>query len=222
MAPTEEQLPIEAFNLDEIGTEIHREQARKERQKHVTVTQELCTKENNSTDWIVENTWNKMNVKGTSIRGIFTKLKVDNYPLLKNDANVDDELKRVMRMRNNEYKLSKNDVFQPWKPIDSNDLEIKLAQVSQYTEDSDMLSVSSNQTLTSADQLLISGSKYAFTGTSSHLYIKPLPMRYNQMEVVTYHQMLAETTMAYVRKLSFLFLSTVFFVICFFISHTTA
>lgn len=198
MAPAEEQLPIEAFNLDQTGTEIRRELAQKERQKEVQVTQEWCNEENNSTDWIVEHTWNKMNVKGTSLRGIFTKLKVDNYPLLNNNGNVDDELKRIMRMRSNEYKLSKNDVFQPWKPIDSNDLEIKLAQIAQYSESSDKLSMDSYQTST-ADQLLVSGGKYAFSGTSSHLYIIPLPMRYNQMEVVTYHQMLAETTMAFVR-----------------------
>lgn len=198
MAPAEEQLPIEAFNLDQTGTEIRRELAQKERQKEVQVTQEWCNEENNSTDWIVEHTWNKMNVKGTSLRGIFTKLKVDNYPLLNNKGNVDDELKRIMRMRSNEYKLSKNDVFQPWKPIDSNDLEIKLAQIAQYSESSDKMSMDSYQTST-ADQLLVSGGKYAFSGTSSHLYIVPLPMRYNQMEVVTYHQMLAETTMAFVR-----------------------
>lgn len=149
-----------------------------------------------------------MNVKGTAIRGIFTKLKVDNFPLLNNkeQGNTADELKRIMCMRRNEYRLSKNDVFQPWKPIDSNDLEIKLAQISQYTESNDSLSLDSNYPV---DQLSDSVNKYALSGTSSHLYIKPLPMRYNQMEVVTYHQMLAETTMAYV-IMYFRFLCNIF------------
>lgn len=197
MVPTEEQLPIEAFNLDEIGTEMRRELARKERIAETEVTRQWCTKENNSTDWIVKNTWDKMEAKGTSLRGIFTSLKVDNYPLLYINAQQSSDLKRITLWRATENRLSRTDVFHPWEPIHSNDLETKLAQIPYYSESYDGLSVDSTETLDHFDI------KYAMSGTSSHLYIKPLSMRYNQMEVVTYSQMLSESTMAYVRTIMF-------------------
>lgn len=193
-APTEEQLPIEAFNLDETGTEMRREVARKERIAETECTRQRCAKENNATDWIVKNTWDKMEVKGTSLRGIFTKLKVDNYPLLYINEQQITDLKRITLWRNAENRLSRTDVFYPWEPIHSNDLEIKLAQIPNYSESYDGSSEDSTETLSHANR------KYSISGTSSHIYIIPLPIRYNQMEVVTYSQMMFETTMAYVRR----------------------
>lgn len=207
VAPDDEKLPLEAFDLDKVGAHGLSVFAQLERdavQSSITSESAALTK---ITNFIISTTWDLMEVKGKNVRGIFTRLKVENYALSHPDPKAVDDLQRAIMWRSSERPVSKHDVFHPWIPKDEPKEYEQLA-----------LSLAHRPTFTSAEVLLkksasdVSGSQnpnpgcnakcyvFSLSGTPSHEFIIPIPMRYTQFEVVTYHQMVAEIIMGFVRN----------------------
>lgn len=193
-APDDEKLPIEAFNLDKEGTQFQCEIARVERDVEKRKILEEGGECDRITDIVKSTTWDRMDVKGKNVRGIFTRLKVENYSLLYTNKIKEEELNRVKMWRENERLVSKNDVFQPWTPTPLSELELILTQKPDYHEPDEINSSTSGDSIVD----FMNKHKYSLSGTSSHQFISPLPMRYKQIEVVCYHQMVAENIMGYV------------------------
>lgn len=198
-APDDEKLPIQDFNLDMEGAERLNELARLDRETEEKNIISQCIEYNRITEIIKLRTWSLMDVKGKQLRGIFTKMKVENYSLLYGDTQRSDDLEKVKLWRAAEHFVSGKDVFQPWKPKPLDQLELMLGHVPGYNEadEFEKLSYVSGESETS-----LSNNKYTLTGTTSHIFIKTLPIRYNQMEVITFHQMMAENIMGYVSYFS--------------------
>lgn len=65
--------------------------------------------------WIIEKCWKPIKVKGSKLRGIFSRISVENFPLLEDD---NEELyARIKLIRRIENTVSYEDMFLPWRPI---------------------------------------------------------------------------------------------------------
>lgn len=209
--PIEEQLPINSFNLDLYGAQSLIEIARNHRELEHQRLKDQCHEQNELIDWIKKNTWDLMEVKSTKLRGIFSKLCVENYALKFTDDEFEENIKRIQFRRSRELMASSNDIFNPWLPRNVDQLEQQLSRRPCIVKDGDVAlgrNVSfaarirshftfRNQKSVSED-LPEAGVNYALSGTSTHLYVRPLDIRYAQMEVVSYNQMYAEHQMGLV------------------------
>lgn len=199
VAPEDEKLPLEAFDLDKEGTHSLSVFAQVERdavQCSITSESAALTK---ITNLIISITWDLMEVKGKNVRGIFTRLKVENYALGLPDPKAADNLERAILWRSAERPVSKNDVFHPWIPKKYDQLALSLAHRPTFTGDDGLLEKSASDL--SDSKILPAGCNiFSLSGTPSHEFIIPHKMRYNQFEVVTYHQMVAEIIMGFVRN----------------------
>lgn len=199
-APDDEKLPIEDFNLDKEGAKQHDELARINREqveKRINAESDAL---NRITNIIKESTWDLMQVKGKQVRGIFTRLRVENYALNFPNKKRDYDLQRITMWRAAERCVAHDDIFEPWKPMEFGEMEMMLSSRPTYTDFETRSRNSSSTTIgekTEAQKLKLKN-KFAFSGTPSHKYIAPLDLRYQQMEVVTYQQLMAEIIMGYV------------------------
>lgn len=198
VAPEDEKLPLEAFDLDKEGAHSLSVFAQVERdsvQSSITSESAALTK---ITNLIISTTWDLMAVKGKNLRGIFTRLKVENYALSHPDPKAADNLQRAIMWRSSETPVSKYDVFHPWIPKKYEQLALSLAHRPTFTSVEGLLKKSSSDQ--SGSQILTDGCNvFSLSGTPSHEFIIPLTMRYTQFEVVSYHQMVAEIIMGFVR-----------------------
>lgn len=208
--PIEEQLPIQSFNLDVDGKQSLIEKARNNREMEMENLKKVCEEQNALIDWIKRNTWDLMEVKSTKLRGIFSKLCVENYALRCPDKKRELQLKRIHFWRTREQMSSAGDIFFPWIPRNVQQLEEQFAiepsvvqtaeaGLSSFTSFANL--VRSHFSFLKQDNgmnVTESEANYALSGTSTHLYVKPLPIRYGQMEVVTYNQMFLENQMGFV------------------------
>lgn len=208
----DEQLPIQSFNLDVDGTHSVIELARQGRQFEHCRMKQFCAEQNELIDWIKGHTWNLIEIKSTKLRGIFTRLCVENYALHYPDEVREKELRRIHFWRSRERMASSNDVFYPWMPRTIAQLEEQLNLVPRLARTDESILDYLNSTtdraisITSANrsqesQLSLrsqTDDNFALSGTSTHLYVKPLRIRYSQLEVVSYNQMYAEHQMGLV------------------------
>lgn len=199
IAPEDEQLPIEEFNVDWEGITIAERSAQLQRNADENGIRQECEHLTAFTEAIKEISWNKMDVKGRNIRGIFTRLKVENYSLLYPEKEMEVALQKARVWRSTEQMVARNDTFQPWIPLSMEDL------VAQLASQPDCVSPRNPDSLGGGDSyerlsnsLLAQKNQYTLTGTSSHNFIKPIPLRYSQLEVVTYYQMHLENVLGYV------------------------
>lgn len=199
MAPEDEQLPIEEFNVDWDGIAFAEQNAEKQRNEDEHKIREECKQLNSFTEAIKAVSWNQMEVKGRNIRGIFTKLKVENYSLLFPEKQMEQELQRVRVWRRTEQMVAQNDTFQPWVPMSMDELVALLANKP------DCITPRNPESMEGGDSMEAFGisitapkNQYTMTGTSSHMFIKPISLRYSQLEVMTYYQMHLENIMGYV------------------------
>lgn len=209
--PSEEQLPINSFNLDPCAEQSLIELARAKRQQEHENLKQLCLERNQLIDWIKQNTWELMEVKSTKLHGIFTKLCVENYALHHTDKEFEENIRRIHFWRSREQIAGGNDIFHPWIPRSVDELEKQLtikpnmtrvdeSFVRNYISFADRVRSHfsfKNQKSQSLDYT-DSNANYALSGTSTHLYVKPLEIRYGQMEVISYNQMYAEHQMGFV------------------------
>lgn len=199
-ASEEEKLPIEAFNIDKWGTEIKVQKAQDDRDLEMEKMKKWHQDENKTIDLIIDRTWNKMKTKALTIRGIFTKLRVENYPLLQESLADAQKLEQVKLWRQMENRVSINDTFLPWKPREANKLQLMLAHMPHFN-DVDRIS---HVELVAVDSLTEANRcKYSLSGSNSYKFISPFPLRYDQLDVVTFYQMVAENVMGQVRIISF-------------------
>lgn len=183
------KLPIRIFNLDKKMADSLIDSGRKERNIEEKNMETFIIAQNKVTNCIKSICWDTISVKGATIRGIFTKLNVENYALLHPDPIQTENLNRLMISRGIEYLVSKSDVFLPWKPKSTSQLEIILSHPPDWQEPLSFYSTRSSEYV---------NSKFSLSGTSSHQFIEPLSIRYRQMEVVSFQQMKDEKLMAYV------------------------
>lgn len=79
--PVAERIELDVFNIANEWTKIKAEEAAEQREiedKRMEACIEAQSKVNEA---IVQQCWNSMEIKGCQIRGIFTKVNVDNFPL---------------------------------------------------------------------------------------------------------------------------------------------
>lgn len=181
----EEKLPIHEFNLDSNHVENMIRKAEKDRQEETGKMQEFITSQNEISEWIRKSCWDQMSVKSTKVRGIFTNLFIENYPVLEMDGIWEKRLNQILMWIKLEN-LTNSDKFLPWKPIPTSQLEHVLAQEPR------VLALEKVK----VDQGMASGTPLA-SGTSTRDFITSKLPRYNQLEVVTFEQMHVEKIFGY-------------------------
>ncbi|XP_037027792.1 cilia- and flagella-associated protein 43 [Bradysia coprophila] len=193
--PSNTKLDINEFNLNAEATDTFLEEAQQDRLEKEAYLTQFCVSQSKITELILASTWDPIDVKGTTLRGVFTKLKVENYALLKASENIENDLARTILYRKAENLVSQDDIFEPWIPKTTSQLEIGLSKLPGYKRDKiGEINYNDNDQV---EQQPNSNYILPLSGTSSHIYIRPFPYRYNQMEVVTYQQMYAETVMGF-------------------------
>ncbi|XP_059620690.1 cilia- and flagella-associated protein 43-like, partial [Phlebotomus argentipes] len=185
VCPDEEKLPIHEFNLDSNHVENMIKRAERDRQEEIGKMQEFIAAQNEITEWIRKSCWDQMSVKSTKVRGIFSSLFIENYPVLQIDEIWEKRLSQIMmwiRLEN----LTNSDKFLPWKPIPTSQLEYVLAQEPR---------------ILSLEKVKVDDGKATRTplasGTSAREFITSQLPRYNQLEVVTFEQMHVEKIFGY-------------------------
>lgn len=197
--PSNTKLDINEFNLNAEETDKFLDEAQRDRLEKEDFLTKFCSSQNKLTALILSRTWDSIDVKGTTLRGVFTKLKVENYALIKSNELVDD-LERIVLHRRAETFVNRGDIFEPWIPKTTSQLEIGLNKLPGCTRDTN--GAFNNDDNGQVEQHQNPHYVLPLSGTTSHLYIRPFPYRYNQMEVVTYPQMRAETVMGFVNNIS--------------------
>lgn len=192
--PSNTKLDINEFNLNAEATDTFLEEAQQDRLEREAYLTKFCLSQSKITELILASTWDPIDVKGTTLRGVFTKLKVENYALLKDNENIENDLARTVLYRKSENLVSQGDMLEPWIPKTTSQLEIGLSKLPGYNRDKNPDDNEQMEQQPNPNYIL------PLSGTTSHVYIRPFPHRYNQMEVVTYQQMRAETVMGFVSR----------------------
>lgn len=116
--PVAERIELDVFNIANEWTKIKAEEAAQGRvleEKRMEAFIEAQTKVNEA---IVKKCWDSMQIKGCQIRGIFTKVNVDNFPLtIMSAIKKNRALDNAMLWRKLEVMASCKDEFLPWIPI---------------------------------------------------------------------------------------------------------
>lgn len=191
-------LPIHMFNIDVDGTEALNEMTRKRCQIEHEELLEFCKEQEKTVNWIKQNTWDLMEVKSLKLRGIFSSLCIENYPLRVSDHDSDLAQEITIFQRKKECSVSAVDIFLPWIPKSTSELENELTIMPNIVRAIDGFKGNECDSFNNK----IRG--FSHSGTSTHLFIKPLCWRYSQLEVVTYNQIHAEYIMSFVRENPFL------------------
>lgn len=204
IAPDDEQLPIQEFNVDWDGITIAEQNAELQRNSEQDKIRHECEHLIAFTEAIKNISWNQMAIKGRNIRGIFTRLKVENYPLLFPEKDKELALQHAHFWRTTEKMVANNDTFQPWVPMNTEELVVLLANSPECASPRNPESMGGGDSNDGLSNALVNAPQnhYTLTGTSSHVFITPTPLRYTQLEVVTYYQMHLENTLGYVGSLS--------------------
>lgn len=202
--PSNTKLDINEFNLNADETDKFLDEAQRDRSEREASLTKFCLSQNRITELILSRTWDPIDVKGTTLRGVFTKLKVENYALIKSNEHIENGLEQIIANRRAENLVSQGDIFEPWIPKTTNQLEIALSKFPGCIRRTNGGTCPANHD--DNDQTAQQDTNYILplSGTTSHLYIHPFAYRYNQMEVVTYQQMRAETVMGFVSLYSIL------------------
>ncbi|XP_055684222.1 cilia- and flagella-associated protein 43 [Lutzomyia longipalpis] len=185
ICPDEEKLPIHEFNLDSNRVENMIKKAERDRQAEIGKMQEFMAAQNEITVWIRKSCWDQMSVKSTKVRGIFTDLFIENYPVLEMNGIWEKRLSQILMWIQLEN-LTNADKFLPWKPIPTTQLEFVLNQEPRILS---LDKVKPNDGRASRTPLA--------SGTSTIDFITSKLPRYNQLEVVTFEQMHVEKIFGY-------------------------
>lgn len=100
---------------------------------------------------------------------------MENYPSLPNEHD-QDFLAKMTVYRETEL-MASHDALLPWKPTPTYQLESILNRDPEYGNVIDVLSRAAQKKHTT------------LTGTTTHLYVEPIPLRFEQLEVVTFQQL---------------------------------
>lgn len=111
-----EKIELDAFNLDQEFTASWAKQAEEERNAEDQRMGQYIESQGKVNEAVVEKCRETMEVHGRQIRGIFTKSKVDSYPLAKKKTGL-RPVKHVLMWRKLELTALTGDDFLPWTPI---------------------------------------------------------------------------------------------------------
>lgn len=114
--PQAEKVELDSFNIAVEWTKIKAEEAEDQRNLENKRMDKYIQAQTNVNQAIIEKCWQSMEMKGCQIRGIFTKINVENYPLPTKPVH-SLNLKNVMTWRKLEIMASSGDEFHPWTPI---------------------------------------------------------------------------------------------------------
>lgn len=103
---------------------------------------------------------------------------MENYPSLPNER--DHEFLAKMAVYRETELMASHDALLPWKPTPTYQLESILNRDPDYGNVIDVLSRAAQKKYTT------------LTGTTTHLYVEPIPLRFEQLEVVTFEQLYFE------------------------------
>jgi hypothetical protein len=115
-ASKEEKLSVQAFNLNVDGAAAIMTHGRLGREEAKNKMLSFIENQKQVNQYVLALCWDQMKVKKASLRGIFTKLKVENYAL-QEEKSKENVLNSVKLLRTMECLVSTNDAFLPWKPI---------------------------------------------------------------------------------------------------------
>lgn len=182
--PEDEKLVLQEFNLNDAQLEmLHNQEAHsadlETKKKMMAHIEQLKTIH----QWLRDNCWTVMDVKSTTINGIFSQCNVENFALIYPDGRKNDELRNIIA-RHQIEQLTAGDVFQPFAPIDTNKLERMLSQEPNCEYPTEIQPVFWKRTTDKS-------------GTKTMQFITSLFDRYHQMEVVSYQQCHTEEILGY-------------------------
>lgn len=173
MRPEDEKLPIQQFNLNETHHELLHQEAHSADLDTKQEMLRLIEKEKSIQRWLMENCWQVMDVKSTLIKCIFWENCVENFSLLLEDPEMLSKLDKAVKRFKIEQ-LINSDVFQPFAPINTNQLEKILSQEPRCCGPEEIPKISKR-----TSEVL---------GTTTMNFVPSLFDRFTQMEVVTYQQ----------------------------------
>ncbi|XP_055617976.1 cilia- and flagella-associated protein 43 isoform X2 [Toxorhynchites rutilus septentrionalis] len=174
----EERLPIQAFNINETSTEKLKVAGQIEREAEHQNLMNYVTSQEKINETIIKTCWSLMERKPVKVRSIFTKLAVENYSSLPRERDA-YFLQKMTVYRETEL-MASHDALLPWKPTPTYQLESILNRDPDYGNVIDVLSRAAEK------------KHYTLTGTTTHLYVSPMPLRFEQLEVVSFEQLYFE------------------------------
>ncbi|XP_065080968.1 cilia- and flagella-associated protein 43 [Ochlerotatus camptorhynchus] len=174
-ATEEQRIQVQAFNLNAATTEQLKAKAKVERDEEHRRLLSYIIKQKKVNEKIIQKCWKIMERKPVKVRSIFTKLAVENYPSLPNERN-ESFLAKMTVYRETEL-MASHDALLPWKPTPTYQLESILNRDPDYGNVIDVLSRAAMKKHTT------------LTGTTTHLYMEPISLRFEQLEVVTFEQL---------------------------------
>ncbi|XP_050088798.1 cilia- and flagella-associated protein 43 [Anopheles aquasalis] len=176
--PPEERFPLQEFNLNTEATEAMTQKANEERNEEKLRLQKYIVSEGTINQQLIENCWATMSKKPLKIRSMFKHSFVENYAMLPT-SELRHYLDKVRVYRETEL-MASHDALLPWKPTPTYQLESILNRDPEYGNVLDNLARASIK------------KSYALSGTTTHRFFDPYPLRYDQLEVVMFEQLYFE------------------------------
>ncbi|XP_035783093.1 cilia- and flagella-associated protein 43-like [Anopheles albimanus] len=176
--PPEERFPLQEFNLNREATETMTQKANEERNEEKLRLQKYIVSEGTINQQLIDNCWATMSKKPLKIRAMFKHSFVENYAMLPT-SELRHYLDKVRVYRETEL-MASHDALLPWKPTPTYQLESILNRDPDYGNVLDNLARASIK------------KSYALSGTTTHRFFDPYPLRYDQLEVVTFEQLYFE------------------------------
>ena len=170
----EEMLGIQDFNLN-MGAKASMiqsslQQCALEKQQAI----EFIEAQSKINDWIIQYCWDPVEVQGVKLHGIFTQLTIENYSLMPEKKMSSDDTVRMLREIENTAALK--DIFLPWRPIPTQELESLFAKEPEIGW--------MDENAKQFEPLML-----RLIGSNTHKFIKISDLHYQQLDVITFHQM---------------------------------
>ncbi|XP_022907276.2 cilia- and flagella-associated protein 43 isoform X1 [Onthophagus taurus] len=197
--PENELLDIQDFNLDlEFKNQMIADNVIKCKETKIYL-EALIVAQDNVSKWIKSYCWDPMKVPGKTIFGIFSAIDVENYTLLPDDKGQEQILNYIEQYRDIEKLMASCDIFEPWNPIDPDDLwefTKKAPCIAKEQEEQTIMDDIDNDTdlvQEDADTYPSKETQAALMGSSTHQFVDLIPGHYDQRQIQTFYQSEYET-----------------------------
>lgn len=189
----EHKLPIKKFNIDIGGTERLIKEKLVYIQKNESELKKFCKKKKNMFSFIKEHSWNEFTVKSLKVRAVSASFFVENYPI----KNVDEKLGNetwINEALQREDMINVINILCPWfdKTVTLTCLQFPEIHFDQPTTNV-------------ADKFVTAVAKIydrclKARSTSSHLFITPIVVRSEVVNIEDESQVFEHNARVYVRK----------------------
>lgn len=170
----EEQLGIQDFNLNMCAKDNMIQSSLRECELEKQQAFEFIDAQSKINDWIIQSCWVPVQVKGAKLHGMFTQLTVENFPLMPEIMCSPSD--KIQLLREIENSAALKDIFLPWRPIPTQELETLFAKEPEIG----ILDESAKQ----FKRLMLT-----LIGSNTHKFIPISELHYQQLDVITFHQM---------------------------------